>query len=150
MLQLEGPWRHCVRWTKSERGGQILWGLNYMWNLKKKPANTQTHRERDQICDCRGMGWEMGEELDASDHKVQNSSFRITEIYTSKDIKYHMMITGNTAIRYIFKMLRVDPESFYHKGKNFLFGICMRWWMLTEHCGNDFHNISQVNIRCTP
>ena len=37
-----------------------------------------------------------------------------------------MMITGNTAIWYIFKMLRVDPESFYHKGKNFLF------WYLYE------------------
>ena len=77
MLQLEGPWRHYVKWTKREENkyceGSLICGI---WKKKN------LHRKRDQICDCQGMGWEMGEELDASDHKVQNSSFRITEIYT--------------------------------------------------------------------
>jgi len=52
------------------------------------------------------MGGEMGKELDTSDQKVQNSSFRIIEIYTTEDIKYLMMATGNTAVWYIFQMLR--------------------------------------------
>ena len=36
LLQVEGPWGHYAKWIKSERGGQILWELTYMWNLKKK------------------------------------------------------------------------------------------------------------------
>ena len=78
----------------------------YVESEKKKPANTQTHRKRDPICDFPGMGREMGKELDTSDQKVQNSSFRIIEIYTTEDIKYLMMATGNTAVWYIFQMLR--------------------------------------------
>ena len=40
LLQLEGPWGCYAKWTKSERGGQILRELIYMWNLKKKTLQT--------------------------------------------------------------------------------------------------------------
>ena len=30
------PWGYYAKWSKSNRERQILYGLTYMWNLKKK------------------------------------------------------------------------------------------------------------------
>ena len=33
---LDGTWRHNAKWNKPDRERQILHGITYIWNLKKK------------------------------------------------------------------------------------------------------------------
>ena len=33
---MDGPWGHYAEWNRSERERQILYGITYTWNLKKK------------------------------------------------------------------------------------------------------------------
>ena len=50
---LEGPREYYTKWSKSNRERQIVHGITYMWNLKKKTIQLklltkQTHRYRKQ------------------------------------------------------------------------------------------------------
>jgi len=37
---MEGPWRHCAKWNKSDRERQILYDFTFMWNLEKQATAT--------------------------------------------------------------------------------------------------------------
>ena len=43
---MDGPWRHCAKWKKSDRERQIPYDLTYMWNLKTKQAGKQTNETK--------------------------------------------------------------------------------------------------------
>ena len=62
LLQHDGPWGHYANWNKSDRERQILHGISYMWNLKKK---SQIHRNRvvkwlPGDWEREGINWEIG------------------------------------------------------------------------------------------
>ena len=44
---MDGPKDDYTNWSKSERERQILYDINYMWDLKYD-TNKQTHRHRKQ------------------------------------------------------------------------------------------------------
>ena len=51
----DGPWSYYVKWSKSDREKQILYGFTHMWILKQqqkkknKTKQKQTHRYKKQI-----------------------------------------------------------------------------------------------------
>ena len=57
-----------IKWSKSKR--QIPYDVTYIWNLKYDTNEliykTETHRHREQTCEClggegrRGMDWKFG------------------------------------------------------------------------------------------
>ena len=59
---MNGP-RDCyTEWSKSDREGEILYGIPYMWNLKRNNTNKLTkqkgtHRLTEWTYDCQGEGW---------------------------------------------------------------------------------------------
>ena len=35
---MDGPWGHYAKWSKSDRERQILYDITYMWNLKNNAS----------------------------------------------------------------------------------------------------------------
>ena len=45
---MDGLTDYYTKWSKSDREGEILYGIAYMWNLKRNDTNEFTYKtERD-------------------------------------------------------------------------------------------------------
>ena len=55
---MNGPRDYHTKWSKSEREGQTLYDITYMWNLKydinELIYKTNRLRHREQTCGCQG------------------------------------------------------------------------------------------------
>ena len=54
---IDGPRDYHTKQSKSERERQVPYGSTYMWNLNRDMSKLnlkqkQTHRHREQTCDC--------------------------------------------------------------------------------------------------
>ena len=66
LKRLSSSSRAChTEWSKSDREGEILCDISYVWNLKRNDTNEftykrETHRLREWAHGCQGEGWVEG------------------------------------------------------------------------------------------
>ena len=68
---MDGPWRHYVKWNKSHRERQILYDLTYMYNLK----NAEFIETENKLVVVWGEGFVGGR----GSQKEQTSSYKINK-----------------------------------------------------------------------
>ena len=62
---MDGPRDYHTKWSKSDREGEILYDILYMWNLKTNDTNEltkqkETRKLREWTYSCKGEGWGEG------------------------------------------------------------------------------------------
>ena len=113
---MEWPWGHYAKWSKSERERHILHDLTYMWNLKIQKQNKKTSLYL-HIADWRLQGMGLGE-WKKWVKEVKRYKLSVIKWISHRDIMYSMRIIINNIILHISKLL-VDLKNFHHKKKNF-------------------------------